>query len=160
VSAARGPAALSCAVRNWYPSIWVFPPRALAATLLPLEPDHPIRVLAVDRNPLMREGLALLIGLQPDMQLVAAVATPAEALEVYFERQPDVTVMDLDSPSATAVESIREIRARNRDARVIGLTTYAPDDAWAEALSAGACQCLGKDRLSDNLLRTIRNGTP
>jgi DNA-binding NarL/FixJ family response regulator len=138
----------------------VFLSPAIAATLGPLESNHLIRVLAVDRNPLMREGLALLIRLQPDMQLVTAVATAAEALEVYFDEQPDVTVMDLDAPSAAAVEAIRKIRARNSMARVIGLTTYAPDDVWAEALAAGACQCLGKDRLSDNLLRTIRNGTP
>jgi len=141
-------------------TLWVFPSPAIAATLGPVESNHPIRVLAVDRNPLMREGLALLVRVQPDMQLVDAVATAEEGFQAYLDQEPDVMVMDLDAPSGAALEAIRRIRAQNAAARIIGLTTYGPDAAWAEALDAGAFQCLGKHRLSESLPQAIRNGTP
>lgn len=105
----------------------------------------------------MREGLALLIRLQPDMQLVGAVATAEEALRMYVEQRPDVTLMDLDLPSEAAIGAIRKIRARDAGARIIGLTTYEPDAAWAQALAAGAWQCVAKDRLSDRLPGLIRS---
>lgn len=110
----------------------------------------------MDHNPLMREGLALLVRLQPDMQLVGATATAEEAVRMYFEHRPDVTLMDLDIPSAAAIGAIRKIRARDAGARIIGLTTYEPDAAWAEALAAGAYQCVAKDRVSDKLSGLIR----
>ena len=77
----------------------------------------------------MREGLALLVRLQTDMQLVGAVATAEEAVHVYMEQRPDVTLMDLDLPADAALGAIREIRARDAGARIIGLTTYEPDAA-------------------------------
>jgi len=117
---------------------------------------QPIRVLVVDHNPLMREGLALLVRLQPDMQLMGATATAEEGLQMYLAQAPDVTVMDLDPPSEAAIAAIREMRAQDAAARIIGLSTYEPDAAWAEALAAGACQCLAKDRLSERLSQTIR----
>jgi len=113
-------------------------------------------VLAVDHNPLMREGLALLVRLQPDMQLVGAVATAEEAVHMYIEQRPDVTLMDLELPSEAALGAIRKIRARDNRARIIGLTTYEPDAAWARALAAGAWQCVAKDSLSDSLPGLIR----
>jgi DNA-binding NarL/FixJ family response regulator len=108
----------------------------------------------------MREGLALLVRLQPDMQLVGAVATAEEALQIYVEQRPDVTLIDLDRPSAAAIGAIRKIRERDAGARIIGLTTYEPDAAWAEALAAGALHCVAKDRLGDTLPGLIRNGLP
>ena len=122
--------------------------------------NNVIRVLAVDHNPLMREGLALLVRLQPDMQLVGAVATAEEAVHMYIEQRPDVTLMDLDLPAESAFGAIRKIRAQDAGARIIGLTTYEPDALWARALDAGACQCVAKDGLSDSLPRLIRNGQP
>src|SRR5579862_2085811 len=104
----------------------------------------------------MREGLALLVRLQPDMQLMGATATAEEGLQMYLAQAPDVTVMDLDPPSEAAIAAIREMRAQDAAARIIGLSTYEPDAAWAEALAAGACQCLAKDRLSERLSQTIR----
>jgi CheY-like chemotaxis protein len=117
---------------------------------------HAIRVLAVDHNPLMREGLALLVRLQPDMQLVGTAATAEQAVQMYLDQQPHVTLMDLDLPSGAAIGAIRRIRARDPDARIIGLTTYEPGAAWARALAAGACRCVAKDHLSDSLPGLIR----
>jgi DNA-binding NarL/FixJ family response regulator len=122
--------------------------------------NNVIRVLAVDHNPLMREGLALLVRLQPDMHLVGAVATAEEAVHLYMEQRPHVILMDLELPTDAAIGAIREIRARDAGARIIGLTTYEPDAAWARALAAGACQCVAKDGLSDTLPGLIRNGQP
>jgi DNA-binding NarL/FixJ family response regulator len=98
--------------------------------------------------------------LQPDMQLVGAAAMGEEALQMYIEQRPDVTLMDLDLPSQAAIGAIRKIRARDAGARIIGLTTYEPDAAWAEALAAGASQWIAKDGLSDSLPRLIRNEVP
>lgn len=120
---------------------------------------HAIRVLVVDRNPLMREGLALLVRLQSDMRLVDAVATPEEALQRYTEQRPDVTLMDLDVPSQSAIATIRRIREWDAGARIIGLTTYEQDGAWAQALAAGARQCVAKDHLSDGLPGLIRSAS-
>ena len=108
----------------------------------------------------MREGLSLLVRLQPDMQLVGSAAMGEEALQMYIEQRPDVTLMDLDLPSQAAIGAIRKIRARDAGARIIGLTTYEPDAAWAEALAAGASQWIAKDGLSDSLPRLIRNEVP
>jgi DNA-binding NarL/FixJ family response regulator len=108
----------------------------------------------------MREGLALLVRLQPDMQLVGAMATLDGTLRTYSELRPDVTLMDLDLPSEAALGAIRKIRAQDATARIIGLTTHEPDAAWGDALAAGASQCLAKDRLSDSLPALIRNGRP
>src|ERR1700685_147851 len=103
----------------------------------------------------MREGLALLVRLQPDMQLVGVAATAEETVQLYLERRPHVTLMDLDLPSATSVGAIREIRALDAGARIIGLTAYERDATWAGALAAGASECLAKDRVSDSLPRLI-----
>ena len=94
--------------------------------------------------------------LQPDVQLVGAVATAEEAVHLYIEQRPDVTLMDLELPLRAAFGAIREIRARDAGARIVGLTTYEPDAAWARALAAGACHCVVKERLSDSLPRLIR----
>jgi DNA-binding NarL/FixJ family response regulator len=138
----------------------VFLSQAVTCNLGSVGTNNVIRVLAVDHNPLMREGLALLVRLQPDMQLVGAVATAEEAVHMYIEQRPDVTLMDLELPSESALGAIRKIRARDARARIIGLTTYEPDAAWAGALAAGAWQCVAKDGLSDSLPRLIRNRQP
>ena len=82
-----------------------------------------IRALAVDHNHLMREGLALLVRMQPDMQLVGAAATADEAVRMYVEHCPDVTLMDLDLRSDAALGAIHKVRARNPGANIIGLST-------------------------------------
>jgi DNA-binding NarL/FixJ family response regulator len=108
----------------------------------------------------MREGLAILVRLQPDMQLVGAVATAREAVQMYLEERPDVTLMDMDLPAEAALGAIRKICAHDAVARIIGLATYEPDETWARALAAGACQCVAKDRLSDMLPQLIRTHRP
>ena len=114
-----------------------------------------IRVLVVDHNRLMREGLILLVGLQPDMQLAGAAETAEQTVRLYIEQRPDVTLMDLDLPGRAAIAAIRKIRELHPGARIVALTTYEPDATWTEALNAGAYQCVAKDDL-DGLPHLIR----
>jgi DNA-binding NarL/FixJ family response regulator len=115
-----------------------------------------IRVMVVDHNSLMRDGLALLVRLQKDMQLVCTAATAEETVRMYLEQRPDLTLMDLDMASHAALGAIRKIRAQDPGARIIGLATYERDAAWTEALAAGACQCVAKNELSVSLPDLIR----
>jgi two-component system NarL family response regulator len=119
-----------------------------------------IRILAVDHNPLLREGLTLLIDLQPDMELVALVASGKEAVQAFTQHRPDVTLMDLDMPSGSAITAIREIRGIDPTACIIGTSTYDLDESCAQALHAGARSCITKDRLDQDLVPLLRDCVP
>ena len=116
-----------------------------------------IRILAVDHNPLLREGLSLLIQLQPDMELVGAVASAKEAVRSFTEQRPDVALMDLDLPSGAGITAIQEILKIDPSACVLGLFTYEGDASSARALRAGARNCLTKDRLNEDLVSLVRD---
>jgi DNA-binding NarL/FixJ family response regulator len=123
-------------------------------------PPRKIRILAVDHNPLLREGLKLLIDLQPDMELVGLVASGKEAVQAVTEQRPDVTLMDLDLPSGAGVQAIQEILKIDPAARVLGLLTYEWDESRTLALRAGARRCLTKDRLNQDLASLVRECAP
>jgi CheY-like chemotaxis protein len=103
-----------------------------------------IRILVVDHNPLLSEGLSLLIQLQPDMELVDVVASGKQAVQSFTEQRPDVTLMDLDLPSGAGITAIREILKIDAAACVIGLFTYEGDVSHARALRAGARSCFNQ----------------
>jgi DNA-binding NarL/FixJ family response regulator len=117
---------------------------------------RPIRVLAVDDHQLFRQGIAALIEDEPDMILVAEAATGRQAVELFRQHRPDVTLMDLQMPDMTGLEAITAIRAEFPEARIIVLTTYAGDAQVVRALQAGAYGYLLKSTLSLELLATIR----
>jgi len=120
------------------------------------EPDS-IRILAVDDHPLLREGIAALIGAEPDMRLVGACSNGREAIQQFRALRPDVTLMDLQMPEMSGLEAVIAIRSEFPDARIIVLTTY-PDDAHAvRALKAGASGYLVKNLAHKDLLDTIRS---
>ena len=115
-----------------------------------------IRILAVDDHPLLRAGIAGLIADEPDMHLVAEAENGRQALALFQQHRPDVTLMDLQMPDMDGFEAIDAIRAQAPDARIIVLTTYPGDAQVMRALKAGACGYLLKSTLRKELLTTIR----
>jgi DNA-binding NarL/FixJ family response regulator len=115
-----------------------------------------IRVLCVDDHPVVRQGIAGLVSLQPDMTLVAEAGNGREAIELFRAHRPDITLMDLQMPQMSGFDAISAIRGEFPDARVIVLTTYAGDAQALRAMKAGARGYLLKSMLHKELLDTIR----
>src|SRR5215510_7791397 len=97
-----------------------------------------IRVMSVDDHPLLREGIAAMISGQTDMTLVAEAATGRDALLLFREHRPDVTLMDLRLPDMSGIETMIAIRTEFADARIVLLTTFEGDAEIQRALQAGA----------------------
>ena len=115
-----------------------------------------IRILAVDDHPMLLEGIASLVGSQPDMKLIAEASTGREAVEQFRKHRPDLTLMDLQMPDMDGVEAMAAICGEFPDARIIVLTTYKGDVKILRALKAGARAFLLKGLLQKELLETIR----
>ena len=115
-----------------------------------------IRILAVDDHALVREGIAGLIGVQPDMALVGEASNGREAIQQFRTHHPDITLMDLQMPEMNGLDALIAIRNEFPDAKVIVLTTYAGDVQILRALKAGAQAYLLKNTLHKELLETIR----
>jgi two-component system NarL family response regulator len=115
-----------------------------------------IRVLCVDDHRIVREGITLIISRQPDMEVVASAASGEEAIELFRQHQPDITLMDLQLGAMSGVDAIRAIRRETPGARIVVLTMYQGDEDIFRALDAGAATYLLKDMLSDDLIRVVR----
>jgi DNA-binding NarL/FixJ family response regulator len=105
----------------------------------------PVRVLAADDQRVVREGLAMLLGLLPDVEVVGTAADGEEVLALAAELRPDVILMDLRMPRMDGVEATRRLRERDPAVKVVVLTTYADDRSVLDALRAGALGYLTKD---------------
>jgi DNA-binding NarL/FixJ family response regulator len=115
-----------------------------------------IRVLAVDDHPLLREGIAALIGSEDDMELIGEASNGREGIDLFRKHQPDITLMDLQMPEMNGIDAIGAIRGEFPDARIIVLTTHPGDVQVSRALKAGARGYLLKGMLRKELLETIR----
>jgi two-component system NarL family response regulator len=115
-----------------------------------------IRILLVDDHPLLRDGLRASIGVETDMKVVAEASNGQEAVELFREHRPDITLMDLKMPVVGGVQAIRAIRGQFALAKVIVLSTYEGDEDIHRALEAGAATYLLKDTLSKDLVRVVR----
>lgn len=115
-----------------------------------------IKVLAVDDHPLLREGIAAVIEGETDMELVGEATNGHEAIEFFRAQRPDVTLMDLQMPGISGIDTISAIRREYPNARFVVLTTYQGDVQALRALKAGASGYLLKNMLRKDLLDTIR----
>jgi DNA-binding NarL/FixJ family response regulator len=118
--------------------------------------SRPIRVLCVDDHRLMREGVARIVGVQPDMKVVAEASNGEQAVAQFLASRPDVTLMDLQLPVTSGPEATRRIRQLDRSARIIVLTMYHGDEDIHRAFEAGAMGYVLKDTISDDLIHVIR----
>src|SRR5580658_3394991 len=96
--------------------------------------SSPIRVLCVDDHPLMRDGIAFALQSQRDMELVGQAVDGEEALRLFRELRPDVTLMDLQMPGMNGIATIEAIKKEFPRARIVVLTTYSGDIQAARAL--------------------------
>jgi DNA-binding NarL/FixJ family response regulator len=116
----------------------------------------PIRVLCVDDHRLMREGVARIVGVQPDMKVVAEASNGEHAVAQFLASRPDVTLMDLQLPGTSGSEATRRIRQIDPSARIIVLTMYHGVEDVHRAFEAGAMGYVLKDTISDDLIHVIR----
>jgi len=115
-----------------------------------------IQILVVDDHPLLRQGIAGLVGDQSDMSLVAEASDGREAIQQFRAHRPDVALMDIQMPDMNGLDAIIAIRNEFPEARIIVLTTYTGDVQVLRALKAGARGYLLKNSLHKELLETIR----
>jgi len=115
-----------------------------------------IRILAVDDHPVVRRGIAGLVGIQTDMVLVGEASNGREAIQQFRAHRPDVTLMDLQMPEMNGIDALIAIRTEFPDAKIIVLTTYVGDTQILGALKAGAQAYLLKNTLHKELLDAIR----
>jgi len=115
-----------------------------------------IRILLADDHAVVREGLRALLEQQPDMRVVAEASDGPSALRMVVGETPDVIVLDMKMPGATAVETIEAIKHQRPRTQVLVFTSYAEDSQVRDALTAGATGYLLKDALAEDLIRAVR----
>jgi two-component system NarL family response regulator len=115
-----------------------------------------LRIMLVDDHYLVRMGLASIIALEPDMVVCAEASTGEQALALFRDHRPDVTLMDLRLPGMNGSEAVQAIRAEFPEARIVMISTYVCDEEIYGALHAGAMAYLVKSVQRDELIRAIR----
>ena len=120
------------------------------------EREQKIRVLLVDDHQVVREGLLAIVDYQDDMKVVGEADNGEQAVRLWQELRPDVTLLDLRMPGMNGVSVISAVRAIDPRARIVILTTYDGDEDVYRGMRAGASAYLLKDTRRDELLRCIR----
>jgi DNA-binding NarL/FixJ family response regulator len=115
-----------------------------------------IRVFLLDDHEIVRRGIAELIGLQSDLEVVGEAGTAEEALIRITASQPDVAVLDVRLPDGSGVEVCREIRSLFPNIHVLMLTSYSDDEALFNAIMAGASGYVLKEIRGTDLINAIR----
>ncbi len=115
-----------------------------------------IRILIADDHSIVRQGLATIINRDPEMTVIAQAEDGQQAINLFREYQPDITLMDLRMPNVGGVEAISAICAEFKSARIVVLTTYDGDEDIYRGLQTGAQGYLLKDAKPNELLSAIR----
>ncbi len=126
----------------------------MLSTVAPL--NKQIRILIADDHPIVREGLVAILEDQPDMTIVAQANDGQEAIDLFLQHQPDVTLIDLRMPKVCGVEVITTIRAQFPAACIIMFTIYDSDEDIYQGLRAGARAYLLKDTPCEEIIEVIR----
>ena len=115
-----------------------------------------MKVIICDDQAIVRDGLEMLLKLEPDIEVVGMADDGATAVELADKKKPDLVLMDLKMPVMNGVEAIRQIKARHPEIKILVLTTY-DDDEWVfDAIRAGASGYLLKDTSRDEVIKAIR----
>lgn len=115
-----------------------------------------IRVLSVDDHDLVRKGISAILSNEPDIRLVAEASNGKDAVSLFREHHPDITLMDLRLPDQSGEQTTRQIRADFPDARIIALTSYDGDQDIYRALEAGVRGYLLKEMVHSEVVKAIR----
>ncbi len=115
-----------------------------------------IKVLIVDDQQLVRDGIKALLEIKDDFTIIATAANGQEAIDILEHTPADIILMDIRMPGMGGIEATREIRKKNTDIRIIMLTTFNNDDYIVKAIQAGANGYLLKDIPKDDLAEAIR----
>ena len=115
-----------------------------------------IRVVVADDQPLVRDGVAAILGLETDIEVAGTAADGAEALGLIQAVAPDVALMDIRMPVIDGIDATRQLIAAGSSTRILILTTYGTDEYVLQALQAGASGFLLKDAPRDSLLASVR----
>ncbi|MFE6802002.1 response regulator [Streptomyces sp. NPDC057696] len=115
------------------------------------------RVVVADDQTVVREGIVMLLGLLPGIEVVGAAGDGDEAVALVGQLAPDVVLMDLRMPRCDGVEATRRIRSEYPGTQVVILTTYADDESLFPALKAGARGYLTKDAGGDEIVRAVED---
>lgn len=115
----------------------------------------PVTVLVADDHPVFRDGLASLLGTQPDVEVVATTADGAEAVRTAIETKPDVVVMDLQMPEMNGIEATRRLSTQLPETKILVFTMGEEDGTVLAAMRAGARGYLVKGASQDEVARAI-----
>ena len=115
-----------------------------------------VKVMVVDDQALVREGIASLLAIQPGIQVVGTAQDGAQALEAFFQLEPDVVLMDIRMPVMDGIEAVQKILFKKPEAIILMLTTLEDDEYIVKSLKAGAVGYLLKDMLAQDLAQAVR----
>ncbi|MEI2726679.1 MAG: response regulator transcription factor [Verrucomicrobiota bacterium] len=118
--------------------------------------QSPIRILIADDHYVVRMGLVALVETEPDLQVIGEAADGVQAVELFKELRPELTLMDLRMPLKDGITATREIRGQFPEARILMLTTFDGDDDIHKALTAGANGYLLKNATRESLIPALR----
>ena len=121
-----------------------------------IEPTVPLRIVVADDQAVVREGLVLLLGSLPGIEVVASAADGERALELVAEHGPDAILLDLHMPVLDGIAATRRLTAEHPEVAVVVLTTYVDDDSVIDALNAGARSYLTKDADHADIAHALR----